>query len=105
VQVRLVRHAAFGRQLAQVDLAGLDLRTAAGAPHVVDRGRAGHPERPRLERPGPLEASERLVATDHGVPGDVLGVAATHDRRHVGHEAGPLLVDDGRERRVEIGGG
>jgi hypothetical protein len=104
VQVRLLRHAALGRHVAKVDLVPVDLRAAAHAPHVVDRGRPGDPEHPRLERTGPLEARERLIGTYHGVPCDVLGVMATDDRHDVGHQAAPLVVDDGREHRVEIGG-
>jgi hypothetical protein len=104
MQVRLARHAAIGTQLAQVDLVTLDERAPTGSPHVIDRRGAGHPEQPRLQRARALEATERLVGTDHGIPSDVLRVAATHDRRHVGDHAAPLLVDDGREGRVEIGG-
>jgi hypothetical protein len=104
MQLRLPRHRPLGPYLAQIDLVPVDLRTPPGPPDVIDRRRAGHPEQPRLERARPLEASERLVGTDHRVAGDVLRVVATDDRRHVGDHASPLVVDDGSEDRVEIGG-
>jgi hypothetical protein len=104
VKVRLVRSAALGPQLAQVDLVAVDPGSPARAPHVVDRRRSGDPEQPRLERARPLEPAERLVGTDHGVAADVFGITAPDDRRHIGDQAVPLLVDDDREDRVEIGG-
>jgi hypothetical protein len=104
MQVRLPRHAALGPQLAQIDLVPVDLRAPAGPPDVIDRRGARHPEQPGLERACALEATERLVGTDHGFTSDVLGITATDDRHHVCDHAAPLVVDDGREDRVEIGG-
>ena len=104
MQVRLPCHAALGPHFAEVELITVDPWTPAGPPDVVDRSRAGHAEQPRLERTRPLETTERLVATEHCVPRNVLGVAASDDRRHVGDEASPLVIDHGREDRVQIGG-
>jgi hypothetical protein len=97
--------AVLGHDLGEVR----DVRVARGASprpaEVVDRGGPRHSEQPRLERTGGPIAAEGAVPAHHRVVGDVVGLTTSHDRRDVGHEAGPLRRHDRLERRVELGSG
>jgi hypothetical protein len=105
VEIRLARRAALDADLTQVDLVVVAHRTSARPAHVIDRRGPRDAEQPGLERARPLVPTQRGVGPEDGIVRDVLRVGPAHDGTDVRDHAIPLLGDDGREDRVEIGGG